>query len=157
VSTDADMTPGIPPRRAKASRQKARQGAPDRDPERYGRQARTMPSRRVMIAGAVLTVLAGLGLAVLGYHNLGDPPIDGEVLGWGPTQDPTMLSVRFAVHRDHPDQRAACVLRARSRDGAEVGRLEIAVPPGTHDVAVTSSLPITAPAVVAEVYSCMYR
>jgi uncharacterized protein DUF4307 len=116
-----------------------------------------MPARRWIVLGAVLAVLAGLGLAIMGYRNLGDPPIDGKVLGWGPTLDEHQLSVRFGVHRDHPERPATCTLRARARDGAEVGRADIAVPPGTSDVAVTSGLRISAPAVVAEVYSCMYR
>ena len=153
MSTDAHMTPGIPSEPDHSSHEQP----PERSAERYGRRARPMPSRRTVIIGAVVTVLAGLLVAVVGYRNLGDPPIDGKVLSWGPALDPHQLSVRFAVHRDHPDQRAACVLRARARDGAEVGRLEIEVPRGTADVAVTAELPISSPAVVAEVYSCMYR
>jgi hypothetical protein len=117
-----------------------------------------MPSRRVLIAGAAVTVLLGLGVAWLGYRNLGDPPIDGSVLSWGPGIDDKALSVRFAVHRDHPGQAATCTLRARSRDNAEVGRTDVFVPKSsTADVAVTASLPISGPAVVAEVYSCVYR
>lgn len=129
-----------------------------RSPERYGRRARQLPSRPTLVAGTAVAVLLGLGLAWLGYRNLGDPPISGSVLSWGPGIDAKALSVRFAVHRDHPDQAATCTLRARARDNAEVGRTEVYVPrSSTQDVAVTASLPITAPAVVAEVYSCVYR
>jgi hypothetical protein len=125
--------------------------------ERYGRHARLMPSRRVLAAGATLTVLAGLGLAWIGYRTLGDPPISGSVLGWEPTLSGTALSVRFAVHRDHPDRSATCTLRARGKDGAQVGTAAIAVPKSTtQDVAVTADLPISSTAVMAEVYSCAY-
>jgi Domain of unknown function (DUF4307) len=128
-----------------------------RDAERYGRRARVMPSRRWLVLGAVVTVLAGLGLAWLGYRNLGDPSIDGSILSWGPGPNTSQLNVRFAVHRDHPDRTAMCTLRARSRDGAQVGTAEVAVPRSTtQDVAVTATLPIAGPAVVAEVYSCVY-
>jgi len=116
-----------------------------------------MPSRKVLAAGAAVAVLAGLGLAWLGYRNLGDPPISGSVLGWGPTLSGKALSVRFAVHRDHPDRPATCTLRARGKDGLQVGTVAVAVPKSaTQDVAVTADLPISSTAVVAEVYSCTY-
>ncbi len=122
---------------------------------RYGRRARPMPSRPVLAVLAALVVAASVGLAYLGYRNLGDPPIQGHVLTWTAT-DAGRLSVRFAVQRDHPDRAAECVLRARSRDGAEVGRVRVAVPPGGRDVAVTADLPVSRAAVIAEVFSCAY-
>jgi hypothetical protein len=104
-----------------------------------------------------VTVLAGLGVAWLGYRNLGDPPISGSVLGWGPAPSGTALSVRFAVHRDHPERPATCTLRARAKDGAQVGTIQVAVPKSTtRDVAVTADLPIRSTAGVAEVYTCAY-
>jgi hypothetical protein len=119
-----------------------------------------MPSRPVLVLLAALVVAGGLALAYLGYRNLGDPPVQGQVLDWKPAV-PGRLSVRFAVQRDHPDRAVACVLRARGRDGAEVGRVEVAVPAGTsvaqRDVAVTAVVPVSGPAVIAEVYSCEYR
>jgi hypothetical protein len=124
--------------------------------ERYGRRARPMPSRRLLALLAALVVAAGVGVAYLGYRNLGDPAIQGQVLEWRAVA-PGRLSVRFAVQRDHPDRPAACVLRARSRDGAEVGRVEVAVPAGGKAVAVAAAVPVSGTAVVAEVYSCEYR
>lgn len=124
--------------------------------QRYGRH-RLRPSRKMVAAGAAVTVLAGLGLAWLGYRNLGDPPISGSVLGWGPAPSGKALSVRFAVHRDHPDRPATCTLRARGKDGTQVGTVQIAVPKSTtRDVAVTADLPISSTAVVADVYTCAY-
>ena len=128
-----------------------------RPAERYGRRARPMPSRPVLALLAALVVAGSLGLAWLGYRNLGDPPIEGHVLDWKAAA-PGRLSVRFAVQRDHPERAAVCVLRARSRDGAEVGRTQVAVPPaGPRDMAVTSDVAVTGTAVIAEVYSCEYR
>src|SRR5262249_57777089 len=101
-------------------------------------------------------VAAGLGLAYLGYRNLGDPAIRGQVLTWTAPQT-GQVSVRFAVQRDHPDRPAVCVLRARARDGAEVGRVEVPVPPGPADIAVTAELPVGRQPVVTEVLSCAYR
>jgi hypothetical protein len=115
-----------------------------------------MPPRRVLAVLAALVVAAGIGLAYLGYRNLADPSIQGQVLDWRPLA-PGRLSVHFAVQRDHPDRAAACVLRARSRDGAQVGRIEVAVPAGGRAVAVTADLPVDGTAVIAEVYSCEYR
>ena len=53
-----------------------------RPAERYGRQARPMPSRPVLAVLAALVVLAGLGVAYAGYRNLADPAIHGQVLDW---------------------------------------------------------------------------
>jgi hypothetical protein len=115
-----------------------------------------MPSRRVLALLVTLVVAGGLGLAWVGYRNLGDPPIQGQVLSWQ-AATPDRLTVRFAVHRDHPDRTAECVLRARSRDGAEAGRVRVPVPAASvRDVAVTADLPVTRAAVLAEVYSCTY-
>jgi hypothetical protein len=127
-----------------------------RSAERYGRRARAMPSRRVLAVLAALAVLSGLGLAYLGYRNLGDPAIEGHVLDWRPVGDGE-LTVRFAVRRDHPERPATCVLRARAQDGAEVGRIAVPVPAGMADVARTAELPVSRTAVVAEVYSCEYN
>lgn len=127
-----------------------------RSVERYGRRARPMPSRRVLALLAGLVVAGGVGLAYLGYRNLGDPSIQGQVLDWKAAA-PGRLSVRFAVQRDYPDRAAACVLRARSRDGAQIGRVEVAVPAGARDIAVTADLAVSGTAVIAEVYSCEYR
>ena len=124
--------------------------------ERYGRRARPMPSRPVLAVLAALVVAAGLGLAYLGYRNLGDPPIQGQLLTWTAPQG-GRVSVRFTVRRDHPDRPAVCVLRARARDGAEVGRVEVPVPPGPADVTLTGELPVSRSPALAEVYSCAYR
>jgi len=115
-----------------------------------------MPSRRVTAALAAVAVLAGLGVAYLGYRNLGDPPISGSVLGFE-VVSPGRVTVRFAVQRDHPERAADCVLRARARDGTEVGRLDVAVPPGPADVARSVELHTSGPIMIAEVLSCRYR
>jgi hypothetical protein len=122
----------------------------------YGRRRRGTPSRPVLVLLAALVVAAGLVVAWLGYRNLGDPPIEGHLLSWRAAAG--HLSVRFAVHRDHPERAAVCVLRARSRDGGQVGRVQVPVAAAAvHDVAVTADVAVTEPAVVAEVYSCSYQ
>jgi Domain of unknown function (DUF4307) len=126
-----------------------------RPADRYGRAARAMPSRRVLGLLAALVVLAGLAVAYLGYRNLGDPPISGAMLAFNVT-GPQQVLARFAVHRDHPQRPASCVLRARAQDGAEVGRVTVPVPPGAPDVTWTAVVPTSRKAVIAEVFSCGY-
>lgn len=48
------------------------------------------------------------------------------------------------------------MLRARARDGAEVGRQTVPVPAGARDTSLTVVLPISRDAITAEVLSCGY-
>lgn len=114
-------------------------------------------SRWARPLGLVLAVLAGLAVAVIGYRNLADAPVQGETLGFElrPSgSEPNTVSLRFEVVRDEPDRPAVCVVRARSHDGEETGRKEVYVPPAAGPVVLTTVIRTSRPPVTADVYGC---
>jgi hypothetical protein len=122
---------------------------------RYGRRA-GVGDRWAVPVGLLLAVLAGLAIAVIGYHNLGTTPIRTETLGF--TLLPgNAVQLRLTVIRDDPSHPAVCIVRARSRDGEETGRKEIYVPPAPGPVALSTVVQTSRPPVVAEVYGCSFQ
>jgi hypothetical protein len=101
----------------------------------------------------LLTVLAGLAVAVIGYRNLGTAPIRSEVLGFTLVQG-NAVQLRLTVIRDDPSHPAVCIVRARSRDGAETGRKELYVPPAAGPIVLSTVVHTSRPPVIAEVYGC---
>jgi len=130
--------------------------APVFPPGRYGR--RRAPSRRRPWLMAVLVVAA---LAVTGavavrlYQNYGDPAYDAQVVTYTGVTD-NGLNVVFRV--TIPEGRQAdCLVRARSRDGAEVGHETVRVhdTPGDGPTQITHHLPTTAKPMLGEVLRCV--
>ncbi|MBV8540434.1 MAG: DUF4307 domain-containing protein [Pseudonocardiales bacterium] len=106
-----------------------------------------------MAAGLLLTVLAGVAVAVVGYRNLGTTPIRSDVLGV------TILGgdavrLRLTVIRDDPARPAVCIVRARSEDGQETGRKEVYVPPAAGPIVLSTVVRTSRPSVTADVYGC---
>ncbi|MFD0741855.1 DUF4307 domain-containing protein [Phytohabitans flavus] len=123
-------------------------GAPVFPPGRYGRRREPGRRRPKLVALLLaLVIAAGVGLAVRLYQQYGDPTYDGQVLEYSGITD-SQVVIEFRVNV--PDGGAAmCVVRARSRDGAEVGKAEVRVdaPPGetrpvTRYVLATTGRPI---------------
>ncbi|MGH3933697.1 MAG: DUF4307 domain-containing protein [Pseudonocardiaceae bacterium] len=128
---------------------------------RYGSRSSGRYRRWGVLAGLLITVLAGLVAAVIGYRNLGGPPVRGAALGFVPlagepgTQSETYgVELRFTVVRDDPSRPAVCIVRARSRDGQETGRKEIYVPPAAGSIVLTTVVRTSQPPVTADVYGC---
>jgi hypothetical protein len=117
--------------------------------------ARTPQSRRrwfLVLTGAV--ILAGLLVAWLGYQRFSDADISGEASGYDILDD-TSVEVKFTVNRKDPTVPATCVVRARSRDGAETGRREVYVPASKDgQLAMSAIVRTSAPPAVGEVYGC---
>ncbi|WP_459547932.1 DUF4307 domain-containing protein [Nocardia sp. X0981] len=129
--------------------------ARDRYDDRYGRR-RTRPGGwRV---GALLTafvVLAGIGVAYLGWTKFGPKDIESEQLGYTVLDD-SSVELRIRLTRSDPSQPVVCVVRAMSRDLTEVGRREVLVQPSGRDETVRVSTVIRAserPASAA-IYTC---
>lgn len=100
-------------------------------------------------------VLAGIGIAVVGYRNFGSPPVQGRQTAFQVLDDST-VAVTFQVVRDQPDRPAVCIVRARSEDGDETGRKEVFVPPGSRSVVKETVLRTSRRPVTGEVFGCSY-
>jgi hypothetical protein len=124
-----------------------------RRPEsRYGRKK--LPRRGVVIAVSVLAVAISIVVAVVGYQRLGTAPVEGTLGGYQLVDGQT-VDVTISVTRDDPSRPVVCILRARSKDGAEVGRREILVPPSDQaTVQVTAAVKASRPPVIGDVYGC---
>ena len=120
---------------------------------RYGPRRSVPRSRRAQLLVMVLAGLAGLGVAVVGYRNLGEVPVQGKALGFE-LLEPNAVALRFEVVRVHPDRPAVCIVRARSRDGEETGRKEVYVPPASGPVGLNTVIRTSRPPVTADVYGC---
>lgn len=96
-------------------------------------------------------VLAGaLGLAVTGYRNQ-NRGVQAEVRSF--VVGPAEVKVTFDVNR--PDgEPVQCLVRARDRQGAEIGRALIRVPAGRRHVVVTHTLPTKGRPNTGEVLGC---
>lgn len=119
---------------------------------RYGRRAGG--SRRWAVpVGLLLTVLAGVAVAVIGYRNLAATPIKGEAVAF--TLLPgNAVQLRLSVLRDDPGHPAVCIVRARSLDGEETGRKEVYVPPAAGPIVLSTVVHTSRPPVTADVYGC---
>ncbi|WHT18690.1 DUF4307 domain-containing protein [Crossiella sp. CA-258035] len=123
---------------------------------RYGRSSDRRTPQRVRIALLVAGVLVGGVLAFVGYRNLGTTPIEGkqtayEILG----NDAVKIS--FEVARDQPERPAVCIVRARSKDGDEVGRREVLIPPSESTVIESAVIKTSRPAITGVVFGCSYQ
>ena len=120
---------------------------------RYGRRVIGGRRRWAVPVGLLLAALAGLGVAVIGYRNLGTTPIRSEALGFTLLKD-NAVQLRLTVIRDDPSRPAVCIVRARSRDGAETGRKEVYVPPAAGPIVLSTVVHTSRPPVTADVYGC---
>ena len=126
---------------------------------RYGPRGSGPRRRGAALVGLLLTVLAGLVVAVIAYRNLGSTPVRGETLGFilldsNPDPETYGVELRLNVIRDDPSRPAVCIVRARSRDGEETGRREIYVPPAAGPISLTTVVRTSRPPVTADVYGC---
>ncbi|MFD6389558.1 DUF4307 domain-containing protein [Nocardia sp. NPDC055029] len=124
-----------------------------RHADRYGRKP---PARRawLLVVLGVGVLVAGLGVAYLGFQKYGPKAIETEQLGYVVDDDST-LTVRMKVTRDSPEQAVVCFVRAMDRDGAEVGRREVLVPGSdSTSVQVTTTVKSSARASAGDIYGC---
>lgn len=127
----------------------------ERPAARYGHQRLARNSRRRLVAVLfVVIVAAGLALAFVGYQRLGTAEVKGELGGYKLLGSDT-VEITISVTRDDPSRPVVCIVRARSVDGAEIGRREVLVPPSTADTVVVSTVvKATRQPVVGDVYGC---
>jgi hypothetical protein len=122
---------------------------------RYGRSRLSRVSRRrLIIALAMLVVVAGLVVAVIGYQRLGTSDVAGSLAGYAVIDDET-ASVTISVTRSDPSRPVDCIVRVRSKDGSETGRREVLVPASDQaTVQVTTTVKSSKPPVMADIYGC---
>jgi hypothetical protein len=101
-------------------------------------------------------VLFGIGIAYLGYVNLGSPPLDSERVGYSAV-DATSIRIIFDVTRDTPEKPAVCVVRALVIDGSEGGRKEVYIPPGASSTRISAVIKSSSEPVTADVFGCSYQ
>ncbi|MET8648362.1 MULTISPECIES: DUF4307 domain-containing protein [Nocardia] len=129
--------------------------------DRYGtRDRRDAPGIRQRWIPATLiaiVLVAGLGIAFLGFQKYGPDDIDAEQLGYTLVDDST-LSIRLKVTRDDPSRPAVCFVRAMDRDGAEVGRREVLITPSdSGTVELTTIVRSSARPSAGNIYGCSDR
>lgn len=122
---------------------------------RYGRSRLSrIPRRWVIVALGVLAVVAGLVVALIGYHRFGTSDVKGTMAGYRVIDDQT-ASITISVTRSDPSRPVDCIVRVRSQDGSETGRRELLVPPSdAATVQVTTTVKSFEPPVVADIYGC---
>lgn len=129
-----------------------------------GRASASPPQGRYPAArntGRALAVILGIGLVALligitwvVYRMFTADSVSGETVAYRVIDDRT-ITVQLLVNRDDPAQPVSCVVRARDRDGSEVGRREVLIPPSDSTaVELTTSITTSAPPGMADVYGC---
>lgn len=124
---------------------------------RYGARARTRrrPVLRWLLTGTVLVVLTIA--SVVSYRNIGSAPIEGKQVAFE-VLDESSVQITFQVRRDEPGRPVDCVVRARSEDGAEIGRKEVLVRPSEGTTTIEETvLRTSALATTGEVFGCTYN
>ncbi|WP_067816875.1 DUF4307 domain-containing protein [Nocardia inohanensis] len=125
----------------------------ERPADRYGIAPRKNRRWLPYALGAVV-ILAGLGVAWMGYRTYGPKDIEPERLGYTVVDDST-VEVDFKLTRKDPNQPVVCYIRAMDPDSLEVGRREVLVPGSdSGTVRLTTTLKTTARAGAANIYAC---
>ncbi|MEO3742120.1 DUF4307 domain-containing protein [Plantactinospora sp. B5E13] len=129
--------------------------APVFPPGRYGHR-RAGRQRRPWVAVLLVAVLLGVMVAVSFrlYRQYGDPNYDAQVITYTQiTETQVVIDFRVTVPEGGS---AICVLRARSKDGAEVGReeLRVAAEPGQRHLTARHRLATAARPIIGEVLRC---
>lgn len=123
--------------------------------ERYGKAPMPETTRRRIVMGlGALVTLALIGGAVAAYLRFEGNDVEGTMGAYEVLDDQT-VSVTISVTRKDPSQPAVCIVRARSRDGAETGRREILVEPAdVKTVRVTAVVKSYQRPLVGDIYGC---
>jgi len=110
--------------------------------------------RRAKIAVTALAIAAGLAVAAIGYQRFTGSDVDGKMAAYEVLDNQT-VSVTISVTRKDPGTPVVCIVRARSKDGAETGRREILVGASeAKTVQVTTTVKSYRQPLMGDIYGC---
>lgn len=116
-------------------------------PGRYGRRRDGRRHLGLPILFGALILGFAVFLAVRLYSAYGDPNYDPQIVGWTDVTT-TNMTIDFTV-RVPAGGSASCVLRARSYDGAEVGRRTVTITAAPGATTAEAKEPVTTSALAS--------
>ncbi|MFH8928749.1 DUF4307 domain-containing protein [Streptomyces pristinaespiralis] len=93
---------------------------------RYGRTADERADRKLRIVGAVLGACMLALVGWFGYDYVAGTRISAEVIKFDVVEGADEVQVHLEVRKD-AQTAGSCTVRALAEDGAEVGRLDVAI------------------------------
>jgi hypothetical protein len=122
--------------------------------DRYPDTKDPSKTRRILQVGGVVVVILGVLIAWLGYQKFADDAVTGEAVGYELVSD-SSVAVQISVTRKDPSRPVSCIITAKNRDGAEIGRREVLIAPGKQKVEViTKEVRATEPPAIGTVFGC---
>jgi hypothetical protein len=110
--------------------------------------------RRLVMGLAALVTAALIGGAVAAWHRFEGKDVEGEMGAYEVIDDQT-VTVTISVTRKDPSKPAVCIVRARAKDGAEIGRREVLVEPAeAKTIRVTATVKSYQRPFVGDIYGC---
>ncbi len=114
----------------------------------------TKGTRGNKVAYAVIGVFVGLcaiGWAIIIAHTEGTPGITPQLVSW--QASPTSVRVHYEVSKPKSAD-VHCAIVAFDTSHAEVGRVQVDVPPGTSNVDTRRDVPTSSLATAVDVREC---
>jgi len=122
---------------------------------RYGKTRAARPNRWRRLVFGVIALLFSGGIAYVMYTNFGAAPIDGERVSFAEKPGDAM-EITINVTRDDVNRPGVCVVRVRDKAGAESGRKEVLIQPGSKNSRVTTTIKSIGRPVTADIFGCSY-
>ncbi|GGT11031.1 membrane protein [Streptomyces kurssanovii] len=121
---------------------------------RYGRTADERADRKLRIVGAVLGACMLALVGWFGYDYVAGTRISAEVIKFDVMEGADEVQVHLEVRKD-AGAAGSCTVRALAEDGAEVGRLDVAIgQEGENRVDEVVKIRTTRQATSAELMGC---
>ncbi|WP_414939878.1 DUF4307 domain-containing protein [Amycolatopsis sp. cmx-11-51] len=122
---------------------------------RYGKTRAARPARWRRLVYLLIALLVSGGLAYVMYTNFGSAPIEGERVLFAEKPGDAM-EITINVTRDDVNRPGVCVVRVRDKAGAESGRKEVLLQPGSKNSRVTTTIKSIGKPVTADIFGCSY-
>ncbi|MGN9792295.1 DUF4307 domain-containing protein [Streptomyces sp. OZ13] len=121
---------------------------------RYGRTADERADRKLRIVGAVLGACMLAVVGWFGYDYVAGTRISAEVIKFDVMEGADEVQVHLEVRKD-AGAAGSCTVRALAEDGAEVGRLDVAIgQEGENRIDEVVKIRTTRQATSAELMGC---